>query len=434
MKFTIPSGAKEVEILDPVFTVDTPENLPPVVNAGQDLTVSLPKTEVILTGSGSDPDGSIASFLWEQISGTPVTIATPNSAQTKITWSTEGVRNFRLTVTDNKGAKKSDETKLTVEKEAAPPVPGNIEGFGSAVTGGNNSGSVVMCNQLTEAALKAAIGTGNRIVKFGVSGEIKCRLYLSNVKNLTIDGEGKITLHNGYTGGNTGNGDVLAFEGSGCDNFLIQNLRVRNAGNDTLGIRAKNFAITHCSFDNSGDGLLDMTDGAENGTIQYCIFGSSVSGAVLLAYAGTRKITVHHCAFTAWDRNPLIHRANNYQPTNTEDLMCEFVNNAVAGWTGVAGSWVDYGGTCQFKNNWYGKANGAIVFNRDSTGAKVFCSGNIAKGGTTVGTSNHAEWIIPVANRVNLQPAQQAAVKVKAEAGCRPLDKTDQDILNGISL
>lgn len=412
----------------PIDNPPPPDNLPPVVNAGQDLIISLPNTEVTLTGSGSDPDGSITSFLWEQISGTPANIVSPTSAQTKITSLTEGVRNFRLTVTDNKGAKKSDETKVTVEKEAAPPVPGNIEGYGSAVTGGNNSGSVVMCNSLTESALKNAIGTGNRIVRFGVSGTIKARLYFSNLKNVTIDGEGKITIDN------NGEGDAIALEGSGCSNIIIKNLRFRNAGNDTMGIRCKNVVVDHCSFDDSGDGLLDLTDNAENVTVQYCIFGDSHSGAMLLAYAGTRNISVHHCVFTAWDRNPLIHRANNYQPTETQDLMCEFVNNIVSGWDSVAGSWVDYGGTAQFKNNWYSKASGAIVANRDSTKAKVFSSGNIAKGGATVGVNNHAEWPIPVANRITTQSAQQAAEKVKAEAGCRPLDSVDQAILNKISL
>lgn len=416
----------------PVITGNTPVgtiNQSPIVNAGADVSITLPKSEVILTASGMDPDGTIDSWLWEKVSGGAAVIESPNTIATKISGMTAaGTYTFRVTGTDNKGATKSDDVKVTVQPVVTVPPPATgIEGFGSAVTGGNNSGNTVFVNALTETALRNAIGTGNRIVKFNVSGTIKARLEFSNLKNLTLDGEGKILIDNGP------NGDAFAFEGSGCDNIIFKNMRVRNAGNDTMGIRCKNVVIDHCSFDKSEDGLCDMTDSAENITIQYCIFGNSVAGAMLLAYAGTRKITVHHCVFTAWERNPIIHRANNYQPTQTEDLMCEFVNNLVWGWDRI-GSWVDYGGTAQFKNNYYQKTAGAIVANQDSSGAKVFSSGNIAKGGATVGVNNHPEWSIPVANRVALQTANEAAIKCKAEAGCRPLDKTDQDILAKITL
>lgn len=313
-----------------------------------------------------------------------------------------------------------------VDPPPGPVTPSSVEGFGSAVKGGEGL-QVVMCNSLTQAALQAAIGTGNRIVKFGVSGTIRARLEFSNLKNITIDGEGKILIDN------NNNGDAFAFEGLGCDNIIVKNLRVRNCGNDAIGIRCKNVVITHCSFDKSGDGLVDMTDNAENISVEYCIFGNCVSGAMLLAYAGRKNISVHHNVFFSWERMPLVHRANNNVPTNTEDLMCEFVNNVVWGPWSNAGVWVAYGGTCQAKNNYFSKAGNAIRIEHPAS-SKVFASGNIAKGGASVDNKNHAEWIIPAANRITMLPALDAAKKVLAEAGARPLDKTDQDFINSIIL
>ena len=45
---------------------DAPPLGSPVANAGQDQTVSTGVT-VTLSGSGADSDGTIASYLWEQI-------------------------------------------------------------------------------------------------------------------------------------------------------------------------------------------------------------------------------------------------------------------------------------------------------------------------------------------------------------------------------
>lgn len=321
--------------------------------------------------------------------------------------------------------------KPPVIVDTIPPPPPPIdttkrvyEGFGSAVTGGKGY-PVVMCNALTEAALRTAIGAGNRIVKFGVTGTIKARLEsLQNIQNLTIDGEGKIEINNGYAG------DAFSFEGGG--NIIITNLRVRNAGNDCIGIRCKNFVVDHCSFDKSGDGLVDITDNAENVTVQYCIFGTSVAGAMLIAYPGTKNISIHHNIFTAWERMPLIHNAVNYVPTVTDSLMCEFVNNTVWGpWTN-AGSWIAYGGTGQFKNNYYSKAQNAIRVEHPE--CQTYCVGNAAKGGGVVGITDHAEWPIPIANRITLLPAFEAATILKNQAGCLPLDTYDKNILAKVIL
>ena len=89
-------------------------NLPPTANAGSDQFLPLVSTSTTLTGSGNDPDGTIASYAWTQISGTAAGITSPSDASTGITGLTAGVRVFRLTVTDNGGATAFDDIQVTI--------------------------------------------------------------------------------------------------------------------------------------------------------------------------------------------------------------------------------------------------------------------------------------------------------------------------------
>jgi large repetitive protein len=77
-------------------------NQPPTANAGTDQSITLPANSITLTGTGNDPDGSIAGYAWTKVSGpSSFTIQSPNSASTNVTGLVEGTYVFRLTVTDN---------------------------------------------------------------------------------------------------------------------------------------------------------------------------------------------------------------------------------------------------------------------------------------------------------------------------------------------
>ncbi|WP_247235536.1 leucine-rich repeat domain-containing protein [Telluribacter sp. SYSU D00476] len=100
------------------FTVveqTTPTNQTPTVNAGADKTITLPTNSVTLTGSASDPDGSISSYGWTQQSG-PGTASLVNASTPTLTANNlvAGTYVFRLTVTDNQGATVFDEASVTV--------------------------------------------------------------------------------------------------------------------------------------------------------------------------------------------------------------------------------------------------------------------------------------------------------------------------------
>lgn len=98
-----------------------PVNKPPVVSAGQDITIQLPDDEVTLRGLANDPDGSIVKYQWEQVSG-------PNKANNIISGLPDAQYNgliagtyvFRLYATDDKGAVGFDDVVVTVK-----PVPVN---------------------------------------------------------------------------------------------------------------------------------------------------------------------------------------------------------------------------------------------------------------------------------------------------------------------
>src|SRR5207247_1386683 len=59
-------------------------NLSPTANAGADISITLPTNTANLSGSGSDPDGTIASYQWTKISG-PSQYSIANSIQAQTT-------------------------------------------------------------------------------------------------------------------------------------------------------------------------------------------------------------------------------------------------------------------------------------------------------------------------------------------------------------
>ena len=92
--------------------VQTASNLSPVANAGQSQTIYTSTTT--LSGSGTDQDGTIVSFLWTKVSGSGGVIASPTSSVTSVSGLSVGTYVFRLTVTDNLGATNSATVTVVV--------------------------------------------------------------------------------------------------------------------------------------------------------------------------------------------------------------------------------------------------------------------------------------------------------------------------------
>jgi endonuclease/exonuclease/phosphatase family metal-dependent hydrolase len=130
-RLTVSDGTNTV-IDDVQIIVGT--NTVPVVSAGTDQTLTASTTSTNLTGTASDPDGSIVSTLWTKVSGPACTITTPSTLSTSVTGMTVGTYVFRLTATDNVGGTNFDDIQVTISSNVIPIVSAGTDQNLTAVT------------------------------------------------------------------------------------------------------------------------------------------------------------------------------------------------------------------------------------------------------------------------------------------------------------
>jgi dienelactone hydrolase len=101
----------------PTPAPSTGTNKVPIAKAGSDKTIYLKQgvDRVTLNGTGSyDPDGSISAYSWTKISGPGASLYTFGKGLTYAARLTQGKYIFRVTVTDNKGARAYDDVVVNV--------------------------------------------------------------------------------------------------------------------------------------------------------------------------------------------------------------------------------------------------------------------------------------------------------------------------------
>jgi hypothetical protein len=106
-------------------------NVAPTANAGTNQTITLPTNTATLVGSGTDSDGTIASYSWVKISGpSGGTLSNSAIANPTVNSLIEGTYEFELTVTDNGGLIAVDRVNIIVMPyvNPNPPVPTKIIG------------------------------------------------------------------------------------------------------------------------------------------------------------------------------------------------------------------------------------------------------------------------------------------------------------------
>jgi len=115
-------------------------NQPPTVNAGSNITITLPTNSTNINGSASDIDGSIVSYTWTQRSG-PSTASLSGVNGNTLTCNTliEGTYTFRLTVSDDDGASAFDEVDVIVNPEIANSTPTSNAGNDQSINLPTNS-------------------------------------------------------------------------------------------------------------------------------------------------------------------------------------------------------------------------------------------------------------------------------------------------------
>lgn len=104
---------------------DTIENTLPIVNAGRDTTIDLTNAvsdSIKLIGSATDADGTIAGYMWSQVSGpNKSNIINPGSATTYINGLISGKYVFQLMATDYKGAVGVKSIEVTIIQKTVYP-------------------------------------------------------------------------------------------------------------------------------------------------------------------------------------------------------------------------------------------------------------------------------------------------------------------------
>ncbi|GAC13861.1 PKD domain-containing protein [Aliiglaciecola lipolytica] len=105
----------------------TPTNQPPTADAGADFEIN-EGLNASLSGSGSDSDGTISTYLWTQTSGPTLTLSSTTDAAPSFnapTVDADTLVEFDLTVTDDDGATATDSVVITIKDVASvntPPV------------------------------------------------------------------------------------------------------------------------------------------------------------------------------------------------------------------------------------------------------------------------------------------------------------------------
>ena len=183
------------------------------------------------------------------------------------------------------------------------------------------------------------------------------KISVKDKKNITIIGINDAVFSGSISVGGSSNNVIIRnifFEGMFEDGDTEDSIKDKKNG-DLVTIRGedvKNIWVDHCTFIKSADGLIDMTRGATNITVSWCILGdptksrnrkdgnsskkSTTHHKVMLIGAGDYsdggsdeetamkvQITIHHCWFPGNSRNPRIryarpiHLYNNFYDQNS---------------------------------------------------------------------------------------------------------------------
>jgi len=221
------------------------DNQSPTVQAGADQTLRLPNNSITLNANANDPDGSISNYSWSKLSGPSASINGANSRSLRLSSLRKGTYNFRVTVTDNDGARASDNVRVFVlEQQQSDPNPPSNGSVTLTLINTSNSRPVSGFNPIREGAkvdlskvgrnlsIVANAPNGTSRVIFGYNGNNNFKT--ENLKPYAIagdNGSNDIKDWNYRTGNNTVS--ARAFNNSGnvivstTVNFEIQN-RVNN--------------------------------------------------------------------------------------------------------------------------------------------------------------------------------------------------------------
>lgn len=96
------------------IVVNVISNQAPVVSLEDNFFAVLPRESFEIEASATDPDGKVASFVWEKVSGPEVTLSNKNTNALNLTRLKKGNYEFKVHVTDDRNGVTSASTHLEV--------------------------------------------------------------------------------------------------------------------------------------------------------------------------------------------------------------------------------------------------------------------------------------------------------------------------------
>jgi len=243
----------------------------PIANAGDDKNVEV-NTTINIIGSGTDNDGVIVSYKWEE-NGT----ALANTASFDYISSVEGNHTLILTVTDNDGLADTDTMIVTVmPKGIIPPVA--VAGADQNITEG----------ETVELNASASYDPNGQIVSYSWSenGTVFANTALFSLANLTVGQhiiQVKVTDNDGHTDMDTLIVNVLPGTNQGVSFHTAFTENIYGQGTRTLA-----FFI---SSKEDTNGEITLTD--TNDTIPFSVLAGDIEEVTIptrMMLNGTGKV------------------------------------------------------------------------------------------------------------------------------------------------
>jgi lysophospholipase L1-like esterase len=423
-----------------------PVNQSPSANAGADKTITLPTNSVTLTGSGSDPDGTIASYAWTKVSGGAATINSPSAASTTVSGLAQGSYIFRLTVTDNNGATASDDVTVTVNG-AANQSPSANAGADQTITlptssvtltgSGSDPDGTIASYAWTKVSGGAATinspSSASTTISGLAQGSYIFRLTVTDNGGATASDDVTVTV-NGSSGG--GSSRIEAENWSAMSGVLTENcsdvggtldvgwidqndwmdytVNVPTAGSYTINLRiATPYTGAQLQIKNSGGSVLATVNVLTTGGFQ----SWQTTTATISLAAGTQTIRLQSTSGAGWNINCLeiagASAANQSPSANAgADQTITLPVNSIILW----GTGTDKDGT--IINYTWSKVSGGTATIASANTASTTISG-LSQGSytfrLTVTDNNGATGSDEVMITVNAQPAQGNTTHIEAE-------------------
>lgn len=297
-----------------------------------------------------------------------------------------------------------------------------LEGFGADTPGGSG-GSAYSVTSLADSGpgtLRDALSSSDRDITFAVGGTIALAGTIRiEGHHITVDASSAPAPGITITAASAAVTGALLEVKQGHD-VILRHLRICDApdpeAGDNLRIwdNACNVVVDHCSFRRASDGNLDISDGAHDVTIQWCILAETYKNSLIRT--GVSNISLHHNLYVHGDeRNPQLDDA----------ASVDMVNNVIYDWAGNYGTRLRNAASANIVANVYvvgprSDSQDALVLYADV--GPVYIEGNDLPPACEVTGTTPSRLAAPAVTEI---PTQEALRAVLDEAGASPRDDDD---------